>query len=75
MVFVVFFLGGHPDDTIVIFASDHGDYMGGHGLILQLLLHCQSIIRVPFLWIDPEATSCPRLRLRECLSRRTDSVS
>ncbi|MEM7299504.1 MAG: sulfatase-like hydrolase/transferase [Pseudomonadota bacterium] len=41
------------DDTIVIFTSDHGDYMGDHGLMLKLLLHYQSIIRVPFIWHDP----------------------
>ena len=46
---------GLADDTIVIFTSDHGDYMGDHGLMLKLLLHYQSIIRVPFLWHDPAA--------------------
>ena len=46
---------GLADDTIVIFTSDHGDYMGDHGLMLKLLLHYQSIIRVPFLWHDPKA--------------------
>ena len=43
------------EDTIVIFTSDHGDYMGDHGLMLKLLLHYQSIIRVPFIWHDPKA--------------------
>jgi len=46
---------GLADDTVVIFTSDHGDYMGDHGLMLKLLLHYQSIIRVPFLWQDPKA--------------------
>ncbi|MEM7522386.1 MAG: sulfatase-like hydrolase/transferase, partial [Pseudomonadota bacterium] len=41
------------EDTVVIFTSDHGDYMGDHGLMLKLLLHYQSIIRVPFIWRDP----------------------
>ncbi len=40
------------DDTIVIFTSDHGDYMGDHGLMLKLLLHYQGLIRVPFIWSD-----------------------
>ncbi|MEM1044910.1 MAG: sulfatase-like hydrolase/transferase [Pseudomonadota bacterium] len=56
---------GLADNTIVIFTSDHGDYMGDHGLMLKLLLHYQSIIRVPFLWHDPRApsggTTCPDL--------------
>ncbi|MGZ2259095.1 sulfatase family protein [Roseobacter sp. A03A-229] len=46
---------GLAEDTIVIFTSDHGDYMGDHGLMLKLLLHYQGIIRVPFLWHDPTA--------------------
>jgi arylsulfatase A-like enzyme len=44
---------GVADNTIVIFTSDHGDYMGDHGLMLKLLLHSQGLIRVPFLWFDP----------------------
>jgi len=46
---------GLADDTIVIFTSDHGDYMGDHGLMLKLLLHYQGILRVPFIWHDPAA--------------------
>lgn len=44
---------GLAENTVVIFTSDHGDYMGDHGLMLKLLLHYQGIIRVPFLWFDP----------------------
>ncbi len=44
---------GLAEDTVVIFTSDHGDYMGDHGLMLKLLLHYQGIIRVPFIWSDP----------------------
>lgn len=46
-------VSGLADDTIVIFTTDHGDYMGDHGLMLKLLLHYQGLIRVPFLWYDP----------------------
>jgi len=46
---------GLAKDTVVIFTSDHGDYMGDHGLMLKLLLHYQGIIRVPFIWHDPHA--------------------
>lgn len=45
---------GQAENTIVIFTSDHGDYMGDHGLMLKLLLHYQSIIRVPFIMYDPQ---------------------
>lgn len=44
---------GLADNTIVIFTSDHGDYMGDHGLMLKMLMHYQGIIRVPFIWHDP----------------------
>ena len=44
---------GLAENTVVIFTSDHGDYMGDHGLMLKLLLHYQGIIRVPFIWSDP----------------------
>ena len=46
---------GLAEDTVVIFTSDHGDYMGDHGLMLKLLLHYQGIIRVPFIWFDSTA--------------------
>ncbi|MEO0391210.1 MAG: sulfatase-like hydrolase/transferase [Pseudomonadota bacterium] len=48
---------GLAENTVVIFTSDHGDYMGDHGLMLKLLLHYQGIIRVPFIWHDPTAPS------------------
>ena len=44
---------GLADNTIVVFTSDHGDYMGDHGLMLKLLLHYQGLIKVPFIWHDP----------------------
>ncbi|MEX3015275.1 sulfatase [Gymnodinialimonas hymeniacidonis] len=46
---------GLAENTVVIFTTDHGDYMGDHGLMLKLLLHYQGIIRVPFIWHDPHA--------------------
>lgn len=56
---------GLAEDTIVVFTSDHGDYMGDHGLMLKLLMHYQGLIRVPFIWADPrnpEARSDDALR-------------
>lgn len=44
---------GLADNTVVVFTTDHGDYMGDHGLMLKLLLHFQGTIRVPFIWWDP----------------------
>jgi len=42
------------ENTVVVFTSDHGDYMGDHGLMLKLLLHYQGLVKVPFIWSDPD---------------------
>lgn len=44
---------GKAEDTVVIFMSDHGDYMGDHGTILKHGLHSHGLIRVPLIWADP----------------------
>jgi arylsulfatase A-like enzyme len=43
------------ENTVVIFTSDHGDFMGDHGLLLKSALHYSSLVRVPFIWADPDA--------------------
>ncbi len=47
---------GIGDNTVVIFTSDHGDFMGDHGIILKHGLHYEGVLRVPFIWADPD---CP----------------
>lgn len=44
---------GLADNTVVIFTSDHGDFMGDHQLLLKGPIHLQSIIRVAAIWADP----------------------
>lgn len=44
---------GLADNTIVAFTSDHGDYLGDHGLCFKGGLHFQSLIQVPMIWADP----------------------
>ena len=44
------------DNTVVVFTSDHGDWMGDHGIMQKALLHYQGLIRVPFIWMDPRDT-------------------
>src|SRR5690606_9037592 len=46
---------GLAENTIVMFMSDHGDFMGDHQLLLKGPVHYQSIIRTPFIWFDPAA--------------------
>lgn len=45
---------GTADATVQIFNSDHGDMMGDHGLLLKGPLNLDAVIRVPFIWNDPE---------------------
>ena len=45
---------GLADDTIVIFNSDHGDYMGAFSLLLKGPFAHASVNRVPFIWADPK---------------------
>jgi arylsulfatase A-like enzyme len=37
-------------DTVVIFTSDHGDFMGDQQLLLKGALHYRGLVRVPFIW-------------------------
>jgi arylsulfatase A-like enzyme len=43
------------EDTVVVFTSDHGDFMGDHQLLLKGALHYRGLVRVPFIWHDPAA--------------------
>lgn len=54
------------DNTVVIFTSDHGDYLGDHRLLLKGPAHFHGLIRVPFIWAEPGA---PRV------ARTTDVLS
>ena len=41
------------DNTVIIFTSDHGDYLGDFSLMLKGALPFRSITNVPFIWSDP----------------------
>ena len=45
---------GMDRNTVVIFTSDHGDFMGDHQILLKGPVHYRGLIRVPFIWCDPE---------------------
>ena len=51
---------GKRDDTVVIFTSDHGDHLGDHRLLLKGAEQYQSIVRVPFIWSDPQTSTQAR---------------
>jgi arylsulfatase A-like enzyme len=46
---------GLAEDTVVIFNTDHGDYLGDHQLMLKGPAHFESITHVPFIWAEPGA--------------------
>jgi arylsulfatase A-like enzyme len=60
---------GIADDTVVIFTSDHGDYLGDHQLLLKGPIHYEGLVRVPFIWRDPAG---PRNRVSDALLQSTD---
>lgn len=46
---------GLADNTIVIFTSDHGDFLGDHELILKDTLCSNALVHVPFIMRVPGA--------------------
>ncbi len=49
---------GQSDETLIVFTSDHGDYLGDHWLGEKELFHDQSA-RVPLIIIDPSRAADP----------------
>ena len=47
---------GLAGNTVLIFTSDHGDMMGDHGLMLKHGFAYESLIRVPFIWSEPDGS-------------------
>jgi arylsulfatase A-like enzyme len=43
---------GRMDDTLIVFTSDHGDYLGDHWLGEKELFH-EEVVRVPMVIYDP----------------------
>jgi len=60
---------GHADHTVVIFTSDHGDYLGDYGMMLKGPLPLRSITRVPFIWADPRRRAAS---VQTCLASTLD---
>ncbi len=47
---------GYADNTIVVFTSDHGDFMGEHGLLFKGPSPFMGVLRIPMIWKVPELT-------------------
>jgi arylsulfatase A-like enzyme len=50
---------GMREDTVIVFTTDHGDFMGDHQLLLKGAIHYQGLVRVPCIWSDPAASDAP----------------
>ncbi|WP_175721190.1 alkaline phosphatase family protein [Burkholderia anthina] len=49
---------GREDDTMIVFTSDHGDYLGDHWLGEKELFH-DAASRVPLIIVDPRRSADP----------------
>ncbi len=47
---------GRMDDTMIVFTSDHGDYLGDHWLGEKELFH-EASSRIPMIVYDPDSTA------------------
>jgi arylsulfatase A-like enzyme len=63
---------GLANDTVVIFTTDHGDYLGDHRLLLKGPAHFEGITRVPFIWSEPGR---PAARTTDALGGTLDIAS
>jgi arylsulfatase A-like enzyme len=55
---------GLDQNTVIVFTSDHGDLMGDHQIMLKGAFAYQGLIRVPFIWAEPD----------DRMERRTDAL-
>tara|TARA_A100001037_G_scaffold235156_1_gene213982 strand:- start:956 stop:2332 length:1377 start_codon:yes stop_codon:yes gene_type:complete len=44
---------GQLDNTVFVFASDHGDCLGDHGLVYKFSSHYDAVARVPLVFAGP----------------------
>jgi len=51
---------GLERDTVIVFTTDHGDFMGDHQLLWKGPLHYRSVVRSPLIWADPEGPRATR---------------
>lgn len=47
---------GQADNTIIIFNTDHGDYLGDYNLLLKGPWMHEAVTHVPMIWAEPDAT-------------------
>lgn len=47
---------GRDRNTVIVFMSDHGEYLGSHGLDKKSIWPYEELDRIPFIWKAPGAT-------------------
>jgi arylsulfatase A-like enzyme len=47
---------GQNENTVMVFMSDHGEYLGSHGLHQKELWPYEELNRIPFVWKAPSGT-------------------
>ncbi len=52
---------GLSENTLVIYISDHGDWLGDHGLILKGPMHYEGLLRVPMIVRGPDVPAGRRI--------------
>lgn len=57
---------GLAETTVVIFTTDHGDFLGDHRLMLKGPAHYQGLVRVPFIWADTPDRARPGMSAALC---------
>ncbi len=60
---------GLEEDTLVVFVSDHGDYLGEHGLMHKSPAAYDALTRIPFVWRWPG-----HIRSGECCSELVEEI-
>lgn len=51
---------GLAENTVVVFTSDHGEFLGDHGFVLKGPMHYENLLRVPFMVRWPEQIAAGR---------------
>lgn len=60
---------GQADNTIIIFNTDHGDYLGDYNLLLKGPWMHEAVTHVPMIWSEPNAQGS---RTSDVLASTTD---
>jgi len=51
---------GQAENTLVVFSTDHGHFLGQHGLVAKAIHHYEDLLRVPFVVRWPGRTPAGR---------------